>query len=172
MVHHLATIQASDGRWINNLPRPPMQSDDVSATALSIHAIKSYGWRGREEEFAASIEHARRWLWTVDVETNEETIFQLLGLHWAGEQPEKLTYLAKLLVQKQRKDGGWAQLPTLESDAYATGEALYALAQVVKDPLTDPAVAGGTRFLLERQEDDGTRRCVARRAFPFQADDE
>ncbi len=166
-VHHLVTVQASDGRWINNLPRPPMLSSDVSATALSIHAIKHYGWRGRKEEFTASIEHARQWLWTVDAETNEETIFQLLGLHWAGEQADKLSCLTRSLLQEQRKDGGWAQLPTLESDAYATGEALYTLAQFVKDPITDPAWQRGMRFLLERQEDDGTWH-VARRAFPFQ----
>jgi ankyrin repeat protein len=43
-VHHLVTIQASDGRWMNNIPRPPMMSNDVTATALSIHAIKYYGW--------------------------------------------------------------------------------------------------------------------------------
>jgi mono/diheme cytochrome c family protein len=167
LVHHLVTIQASDGRWMNNLPRPPMVSNDVSATALSIRAIKSYGWPGRKEEFAASIEHARRWLWEVKAETNEETIFQLLGLRWAGEPAENLTYLAKSLVQKQRNDGGWAQLPTLESDAYATGEALYTLVQFVKDPINDPAWQRGLRFLLERQEDDGTWH-VARRAFPFQ----
>ena len=58
-------------------------------------------------------------------------------------------------------------MPTLESDAYATGEALYTLAQFVKDPLTDPAWRRGLRFLLERQEDDGTWH-VVRRAFPFQ----
>jgi hypothetical protein len=166
-VHHLVTVQASDGRWINNMPRPPMMSNDVTATALSIHAIKSYGWQGRKEEFAASIEHARRWLWKVKAETNEETIFQLLGLHWAGEPAEKLSCLAKSLLHEQRKDGGWAQLSTLESDAYATGEALYTLAQFVKDPLTDPAWRRGLRFLLETQEDDGTWH-VARRAFPFQ----
>src|SRR5262249_49525823 len=40
MVHHLVTIQTLDGRWINNLPRPPIQSSDVSATALAIQAIK------------------------------------------------------------------------------------------------------------------------------------
>ena len=167
MVHHLVTVQASDGRWINNVPRPPMMSSDVTATALSIHAIKNYGWRGRKEEFAASIEHARRWLWTVKAETNEEAIFQLLGLHWAGEPAEKLSCLINSLLQTQRKDGGWAQLPTLDSDAYATGQALYTLAQFVKDPVTDPAWQRGLRFLLERQEDDGTWH-VARRAFPFQ----
>src|SRR5262249_46032319 len=97
----------------------------------------------------------------------EETVFQLLGLHWAGEPAEKLADLARSLLQQQRKDGGWAQLRTLESDAYATGEGLYALAQAVQVPATDPAWQRGLRFLLERQEADGTWH-VARRAFPFQ----
>jgi hypothetical protein len=91
----------------------------------------------------------------------------LLGLHWAGEPAEKLMYVAKTLLKAQRNDGGWAQLPSLESDAYATGEALYTLAQIVKDPRTDPAWQRGLRFLLESQEDDGTWH-VARRTFPFQ----
>jgi hypothetical protein len=55
----------------------------------------------------------------------------------------------------------------LESDAYATGEVLYTLAQAAEVPVTDRAWQRGLRFLLERQEDDGTWH-VARRAFPFQ----
>ena len=144
-----------------------MASCDVSATALAIQAIQQYGWPGRKEEFAASVERGRRWLWKVKAETNEEAVFQLLGLHWAGEPAEKLADLAQSLRQRQRKDGGWAQLPMLESDAYATGEVLYTLAQTVKVPVTDPAWQRGLRFLLERQEDDGTWH-VARRTFPFQ----
>jgi ankyrin repeat protein len=167
MVHHLVTVQASDGRWFNNLPRPPIASGDVSATALAIHAIKHYGWPGRKEEFAASVERGRRWLWKVKAETNEEAVFQLLGLHWAGEPPEQLAGLAQALLRLQRSDGGWAQLPTLETDAYATGEALYALAQAAGVPATDPAWQRGLRFLLGRQEDDGTWH-VVRRAFPLQ----
>jgi len=167
MVHHLVTIQASDGRWFNNLPRPPIQSSDISATALALQAIKQYGWLGRKEEFASSVERGRGWLWKVKAETNEEAVFQLLGLHWAGEPSEKLADLAKALRQRQRKDGGWAQLPTLESDAYATGEVLYTLAQTVKVPVTDPAWQRGLRFLLQTQQDDGTWH-VVRRAFPFQ----
>jgi ankyrin repeat protein/mono/diheme cytochrome c family protein len=167
MVHHLVTVQASDGRWFNNVPRPPIQSCDVSATALAIHAIRHYGWPGRKEEFAASVERGRRWLWKVKAETNEEAVFQLLGLHWAGEPAKKLTDLTQALLRMQRKDGGWAQLPILESDAYATGEVLYTLAQAAQVPVTDPALQRGMRFLLERQENDGTWH-VARRAFPFQ----
>jgi ankyrin repeat protein len=167
MVHHLVTVQAADGRWFNQVPRPPMNSCDVTATALAIHAITRYGWPARKEEFAASVERARRWLWTVKAETNEEAVFQLLGLHWAGEPAEKLAGLANSLRQMQRQDGGWAQLPTLESDAYATGEVLYTLVQTVNVPVTDPARQRGLRFLLERQEDDGTWH-VIRRTFPFQ----
>jgi ankyrin repeat protein len=166
-VHHLVTIQATDGRWINNIPRPPMMSNDLTATALAIHAIQCYRWPGRKEEFAASIERARRWLWTVKAQTNEEAIFQLLGLHWAGEPADMLACMIGSLRQEQRPDGGWGQLPTLESDAYATGEALYTLAHFVKDPRNDPAWRRGLRFLLETQEDDGTWH-VSRRAFPFQ----
>jgi ankyrin repeat protein len=167
MVHHLVTVQAQDGRWFNQVPRPPMNSCDVTATALAIHAITRYGWPGRAAEFATSVGCARQWLWTVKAETNEEAVFQLLGLHWAGEPAEKLADLARSLLHQQRTDGGWAQLPTLDSDAYATGEVLYTLAQTVKVPLADPAWQRGLRFLLERQEDDGTWH-VARRTFPFQ----
>jgi hypothetical protein len=167
MVHHLVTVQESDGRWRNNVPRPPMASSDVSATALAIHAIKHYGWPGRKEEFADSVERGRRWLRKVNAETNEESVFQLLGLHWAGESPEKLADLAQSLRQRQKEDGGWAQLPKLESDAYATGEVLYALSQSAKESVTDPSWQRGLRFLLERQENDGTWH-AARRAFPFQ----
>jgi hypothetical protein len=166
MVHHLVTVQASDGRWFNQTPRPPIASGDVSATALAIQAIKQYGWPGRKEEIDASIERGRQWLWKVKAVTNEEAVFQLLGLHWAGEPAEKLADLAQTLKQQQRR-GGWAQLPTLESDAYATGEVLYTLAQTVNVPVTDPAWQRGLRFLLEKQEDDGTWH-VARRTFPFQ----
>ena len=144
-----------------------MMSSDVTATALAIRAIRTYGWPGRREEFAAGVARGREWLWKVRAETTEEAAFQLLGLHWAGESAEMLTCLAGSLRHQQRDDGGWAQLPALESDAYATGEALYALSRFLKGPMNDPGWRRGLRFLLETQEDDGTWH-VARRAFPFQ----
>jgi ankyrin repeat protein len=166
-VHHLATIQAGDGRWPMNLPRPPIQSSDVGSTALAILALRTYGWPARRAEFDASIERARRWLAAVAPETNEDASFQLLGLSWTGETADKLTSLARALLSKQRDDGGWAQLPTLASDAYATGQALYALAVAAKHPTTDRAWQYGLRFLLGAQYEDGSWH-VARRAFPFQ----
>jgi hypothetical protein len=166
-VHHLAVIQAADGRWQVNIPRPPIQSSDVTATALAILTIKKYGWLGRQAEFERAVDRGRQWLWTAKAETTEEAAYQLLGLHWAGEPPEKLAELAHTLASQQREDGGWAQLATLESDAYATGQALYALARAARRPVSDPKWHQGLRFLLATQHDDGSWH-VARRAFPFQ----
>jgi len=42
VVHHLAAIQGKDGRWFNNLPRPPIQGSDIGATALAINALQRY----------------------------------------------------------------------------------------------------------------------------------
>jgi hypothetical protein len=139
--NYLLVTQAADGRWYRELPRPPMQSSDVSGTANAILVLKTYGWQGRKAEFDRAVDRARRWLWTVKGETTQDAAYQLLGLHWAGEPQEKLADLAKALVARQRKDGGWAQLPTLESDAYATGQALYAVA---KRPGIRPHVIPGS----------------------------
>jgi ankyrin repeat protein len=166
-VHHLSAIQGKDGQWFNNLPRPPIQTGDISATALAVHALQRYSSPGRKTEFAKQVERARRWLLTVKPENNEGRVYQILGLAWAGESTTKLQPLAKMLIAEQRTDGGWSQLPGTKSDAYATGQALYALRVGAGIENSLPAIERGRRFLLETQLEDGTWY-VRRRAFPFQ----
>src|SRR5262249_57505131 len=48
-------------------------------------------------------------------------------LAWAKAPAEDIRRSAEALLRDQRQDGGWAQLATLETDAYATGQALVAL---------------------------------------------
>jgi hypothetical protein len=166
-IHLFTVIQDGDGRWPAFATRPPMLASDVSSTALVIQAIKHYGWAGSKGEFDAAIDRACKWLRTVKAETTEDGAYQLLGLHWAGEPAEKLADLANALLNQQRKDGGWAQLPKLESDAYATGQALYALSRAAKHPTTNRDWQNGLRFLLGTQYDDGSWHVVSR-AYPFQ----
>jgi hypothetical protein len=166
-VHHLAAIQGRDGQWFNNLPRPPIQTGDIAATALAVQALQHYPLPGRRAEFAQRVERARQWLWKVHPDNTENRAYQLLGLAWSGEPAEKLKALAQPLAAEQRNDGGWAQLPGLAADAYATGQAVYALRIAAGSPTSDPTVQRGLRFLLTTQLDDGTWY-VHRRAFPFQ----
>jgi ankyrin repeat protein len=166
-VHHLSAIQAADGRWHNNLPRPPIQTSDIAPTALAIRALQHYGLPGRKAETARQVERARKWLRTAKAETLDEQAFQLLGLAWAGEPASTLQASAQRLVAEQRANGGWAQLKTLESDAYATGQAVYALNVAAGIAASDPALDRGRRYLLTTQLEDGTWY-IRRRAFPFQ----
>jgi ankyrin repeat protein/mono/diheme cytochrome c family protein len=167
MVHQLATIQYPDGHWISNLPRPPIQASDITATASAIHTLQSFGIPARQSELQARVERARVWLAKADAETNEERVHQLLGLAWAGEELRVVQNLAEELIRQQHSDGGWGQLAGLESDAYATGQSLYALMEGAKMSADHSAVRRGVEFLLRTQLADGTWH-VRTRAHPFQ----
>jgi len=92
---------------------------------------------------------------------------QLLGLGWAKLDSEDVSERVRGLLAEQRPDGGWAQLPGLETDAYATGQALVALHWGARVPASDPAYQRGISFLLRTQFADGSW-LVRTRAFPFQ----
>jgi hypothetical protein len=52
-----------------------------------------------------------------------------LGLQWTGAPKEGIDKAVAGLLTAQGKDGGWSQLPSMPSDAYATGQVLDALQQ-------------------------------------------
>ena len=85
---------------------------------------------------------------------------QLLGLRWASEAGSTVRRRQELL-DLQRRDGGWSQTPFLESDAYATGQALYALHEVGV-PASNPVMQRGVAFLLRTQRQDGSWHVVNR----------
>ncbi len=70
-------------------------------------------------------------------------------------------------MKEQRKDGGWAQLATLESDAYGTGQAMFALATAGNLAVTHPAFSRGVQFLLKTQLEDASW-FVQSRSVPVQ----
>src|SRR5262249_54985684 len=92
--------------------------------------------------------------------------FRLLGMGWAGADPVVMKAAAESLLREQQPDGGWAQLPTLPSDAYATGLILLALHEGGNFPVDHTAYRRGVEFLLRTQLADGSWY-VASRGFPF-----
>jgi len=89
-----------------------------------------------------------------------------MGLVWSHAPSTEISVQASRLSALQRESGGWAQLPTMAADAYATGEALYAL-QVSGMSARGSTYKKGINFLLRTQLDDGTW-FVRSRAFGFQ----
>jgi hypothetical protein len=134
---------------------------------LAVRALQLYPLAGREEENARCIDRARAWLEAAIPPTHEEQIYRMLGLTWAGGQPQTLAEETQSLLDRQRADGGWAQLPGLESDAWATGQALVALHVAGGLPTAHPAYRRGIELLLKTQFDDGSW-FVQSRTWPFQ----
>jgi squalene cyclase len=86
---------------------------------------------------------------------------------WAKSGKEVIRKQVRTLTSEQRADGGWGQLPTLASDAYATGQALVALMESDAILSADAAFKNGPQFLLRTQLQDGSWY-VKSRTFPFQ----
>jgi len=167
LVHYLTLKQAKDGRWRAIQQRPPLEGSDFTSTALGVRALRCYGPQGRADEITRRIGRARAWLATATPRTTEDRAFQLLGLGWAQARRGDARKAAGGLLAGQREDGGWAQLPTLGSDAYATGQALVALHQAGGIAATEPAYRRGSRFLLRTQLRDGSW-FVQTRSLPVQ----
>jgi hypothetical protein len=67
--------------------------------------------------------------------------------------------------ERQNADGGWSQAPDMASDAWATGQALYALAHAGLKS-SDPVIRRAHDFLIKTQRDDGSWPMTSRPARP------
>jgi N-acyl-D-amino-acid deacylase len=162
MARVIAAWQADDGAFYPLPPmRPPLEAGNFTATALSLRALQLYGTNSDER-----ISRASRWLRSAMPRTTEERAMQLLGLAWAKAPAEDIRKSTAALLAEQRPDGGWAQLPALETDAYATGQALVAL-QTAGRAVSSLEYLHGVAFLLRTQFPDGSW-LVRSRTFPVQ----
>jgi ankyrin repeat protein len=167
LVCDLAIRQHPGGWWDGVGARPPIGSTDIESTALTMRALQLYGVPGRRAEFSQRIARARKWLEASKAATLEEKAFRLLGLGWADSDHKLIQQATQAILADRRADGGWAGLPTLASDAYATGLALVALRQGGGIPTSHPSYKQGVRFLLSSQQKDGSWH-VKSRALGFQ----
>jgi len=152
----LTAKQRADGSWRGvGATRAPMQDGDFSRTALAIRAITTYGAPARARVLQDSVARAAGWLAQQRPLTTEDRVMQLLGLSWAGSHAPLRQTRARELGALQRPDGGWAQTPHLESDAYATGQALFTLRELGA-PAGDAGLQRGAMFLLRTQQEDGS----------------
>ena len=165
MVKNLMQRQTANGSWVSPNPRPPMEYYAFTATALVINAMNAYAPPSLKPDVIKRTNNAKKWMMKESPETNEEKAFQLLGLTWADGDKDFIRQQAKKLLAAQREDGGWSQLDSLETDAYATGQSLYALQYAGGLKSSDDAFQKGIAFLVRTQNKDGSWR-IKSRSFP------
>jgi len=154
--------------WKTNSNRPPSEASSFTVNYLTIRALQKWGTEEQQERLVKRIADARAWLLQATAKDTEDRVFRLLALQGAGVDGKDLQPAIEDLLRSQRADGGWAQLDTLESDAYATGSALTALHLAGGLAIRDSSYQRGLAFLLTTQHKDGSW-LVKSRSKPFQA---
>ena len=157
--------QLKNGSWVAPNARPPIEYYSFSATAMTVKGIQAYLPAIFQPEIEQRVANAKAWMMNTTPIANEEKIFQLLGLYWCNGDKKFLQQQAAKLIAAQHADGGWSQLDALPSDAYATGQSLYALHLAGLLPTDAPAYQKGIDFLLNTQLPDGSWQ-VQTRSFP------
>jgi hypothetical protein len=180
-IHYVKRQQQPEGHWLGagalvggtqpggSRPasaRPPLTFDDFTPTAYMIRALSSYAPAVEAVDTRTRIDRARSWLLATNAVRTQEHAFKLLGLRWSNADRRAIADETRALESLQREDGGWSQLPTLPSDAYATGIVLFALYEAGA-PVTKPVYQAGLKYLLSTQAPDGTWH-VKSRSLLFQ----
>jgi squalene-hopene/tetraprenyl-beta-curcumene cyclase len=166
-IHYLSVNQFPDGAWRTTSYRPPEEYGPFATTAVALRAIRLYPIPGRRDEFKERLARAKRWLLFAKAVSEEERAMQLNGLADAGAAAAERAPFVKSLQAAQNQDGSWSLLPGYPGEAYATGEALYALHVSGDVPVKDPVYEKGVRWLIGNQLDDGSW-FMPTRAVPVQ----
>lgn len=160
MIQFLLKNQRKDGRWVPPSNRPPLEESQVAVTVLSAYALQIYADEEQQADAKEAVARAKKWLASAKLNSQEDHVYRLWGaqlLRDGDEQQQKSVReeMQSAVLSRQNKDGGWSQLPDMESDAYATGQTLYVLRQIAL-PADHEAMQRGGRFLLSTQQDDGS----------------
>jgi ankyrin repeat protein/mono/diheme cytochrome c family protein len=162
IVRYIKSMQTAQGNWrAVQGRRPPMNAGPEVAAALCIYSLQTYSRPSEREDSRRAIERAAQWLAADKPVTTQDHAFRLMGLVWAKANPAVIKEASKSLIALQRADGGWGQMPSMGTDAYASGEALYALHLAGVTP-TDPVYRKGTDYLLRNQAADGSWHVMTR----------
>ncbi len=154
----LLKVQQPDGSWKSGgqLPsqkRPKRETQEVS-TMWSLLALSDPNIPN-DPAASTALDKARAWLGDETIGLSTEWWATRLMFERKLGNAEKADRFRKGLLKRQRADGGWGWLCDDESDGLGTGIALFALAQD-KLPATDPTVVKARRFLLQKQNSDGS----------------
>jgi hypothetical protein len=151
--------QEPDGSWLAQGQLPSMKWDgekemNDATTMWSVLAVSACD--SVEESLLRSRQRALEYLKTsAPGKTVQSLALHLMIAHKFGD-PSRAGALRSELLARQREDGGWSWWKdNRTSDAFATGQALYALGSTGCNG-RDPAVARAWKFLIQSQAEDGS----------------
>lgn len=164
---HLARHQEVDGTWEMPPPKngaPPTWESRETLALWAVLAWEPYMPKDPKEATAARVSREKAVAWlnqTKSTDTTQAAALRFLLDVRTGKSPSQLGSALDRLLRAQKADGGWNQTGDLPSDAYATGQALWALsfAGVKNDR---PEIARAVSFLVANQREEGSWPMIPR----------
>ena len=154
--------------WRPDADRPPSEQSLFTSTFVAARGLKAFGTTEQSDRIQARLNQIKSWAVRTPATSTEDHVFRLRLLSLTDFGSDAQQESLKQLLQLQRADGGWGQLPEMPSDAYATATALVALQDAGKLPVDDSQYQMGIRFLISLQQPDGSWHVVSR-ATPIQS---
>jgi squalene-hopene/tetraprenyl-beta-curcumene cyclase len=158
--------QLDNGSWAAwPETRPPIfGKSDESMTALATLALVPAA--AADESAKAARDKAIHWLSETKSDDDPQSVAMKVVL-WRrmGRPAGEWEPLVRRITERQNDDGGWSQVREMASDAWATGQALYALAHAGFKP-DDPLVVRAHAFLIRTQREDGSWPMTSRPTKP------
>jgi hypothetical protein len=159
---HLARHQEEDGSFLLPIPQangaPPIWESSETLALWALLAWDPLTLTDPKEAAAvrASREKTLSWLSKAEpTQTTQSLALWLLLEVRSGQAAEQIQPRIDNLLKQQNSDGGWSQTKERPSDAFATGQALYALsfAGVNRER---PEIQRAIAYLAATQEPDGS----------------
>src|SRR4051812_32136143 len=123
--------QQPDGSWtfFATLRRPPINESQTTDVAWIIMALAGETGPDAPESRRVALSRAVAWLDAAKpTEIHQDKVLKVLMGARSGKPRQTMQGTIDELLALQRADGGWSQtVPELKSDAFATGQTLYAL---------------------------------------------
>lgn len=167
VVEYLLQFPGKQDYWRATSNRPPSEASAFTTTYVALRGLRAWADEGVTERAAKRRTAALGWLLKTPAKDTEDRAFRLLALKEAGADADAIRAAADELRKGQRFDGGWGQLDSMPSDAYATGTALVALHEAAGVKADAGEYRRGIGFLLANQRADGSWY-VKTRSKPFQ----
>jgi hypothetical protein len=163
----LVKLQAENGSVPDDDRRLPITGGTMQTTYQAAQTWRQAYARTADDKWVSPMRKAERFLvstsagWKDGADVYVQDInFALLGLTAAGVSRSESSSirLQNMLLARQNKDGGFG-LSKEKSDAFATGQSVYAL-RTAGFSQDDAAVAKGIKYLISQQSTDGSWRTV------------
>src|SRR5439155_472973 len=140
---------------------PFFGNSDDSVTALATLALVNGG-----EETSRIRDSGFDWMANHKTDGDPQSVAMRLVV-WAklGRPADAWRPLARQIIEAQNEDGGWSQAKGMLSDAWATGQAIYALSLAGLKP-GEPALIHARDFLIKTQRPDGSWPMTSRPGKP------